>query len=484
MDKSKQVDKLINSLKKQMNDGIKKQNYEKAMASIQYSCNILYQFNQKYKDDDFEEGVIRISRYYQKYYENTLNHYNPDDNTVLFYDGFGLDKRGVAKNNLNALNKNGYRIIYVGPKTAQGNMPETKKLMEQADISWNYIDTLGSYTNCTKELLSIILKFCPKAMLFYTLPYDASGAVAFATMTGKTDRFLIDLTDHAFWLGVKCNDYFLGSRQISASNQLYERGIRKEQILKCGNSVLIDKSEYNHSDLPFDVKAHRYVFSGGQLYKTLGDPHLYYYQIVRYILKKHTDIYFLYAGGGDTSEMDQIISEYPGRAFLIKERKDYYYLIENCTLYLNTYPMFGGMMMKYCANAGKLPLTLRHGEDSMLLNEQEKCQIDYDTYQELIDDLDNLLDNEAYLHEREKKVKCGVTPEEQFVRDIGSAIEFHTVTLTHSDQRIDTTKFRHEFYERFNFDQAKNESVRLRDKSLFLKYPWMIVAIVKNHFKR
>ena len=48
--------------------------------------------------------------------------------------------------------------------------------------------------------------------------------------------------------------------------------------------------------------------------------------------------------------------------------------------------------MKFSALAGKLPITLKHGSDSdgLLLN-QEKTQIEYDTYDELINDVDLLI---------------------------------------------------------------------------------------------
>lgn len=484
MDKKIQVEELISSLKSSMAKSINSQNYEKAMAAIGYGCNMLYQFNQKYTDTEFEDGVISIAGHYSSVYSNELNDYIADSNTVLFYDGFGMDIRGVSKNNLNALAKNGYKIIYIIPKTSKDKMLTTNKLLEGADVIWEYVDMKSSYTRWLDETLTVIFKYRPKAMFYYTTPYDVSGAVAFAVMSGKADRFLIDLQDHAFWLGVKCNDYFCGSRQVSASNLLYERGVVKEKILRCGGSVLIDKTEYNHSGLPFDEKSNRFIFSGGALYKTLGDSELYYYKIVRHILETHKDVFFLYAGEGDTTEMDKITAEFPERAFLIKERKDFYYLIEKCTLYLNTYPMFGGMMMKYCANAGKIPVTLKHGDDSNLLYEQEKRKIEYDTYEELIEDVDRLLTDKDYLHQRELLLEGSVISESQFIKDIGSAIENHTVTFSHTDYRVDTTKFRKEFYERFDFHTVRNNIVYPRDNSLFLSYPWMARALIKKYSKK
>ena len=58
--------------------------------------------------------------------------------------------------------------------------------------------------------------------------------------------------------------------------------------------------------------------------------------------------------------------------------------MEKCTLYLNTYPMFGGLMMRYAAMAGKIPITLKHGKDADgILIDQSKRKIEYASYFQL-----------------------------------------------------------------------------------------------------
>lgn len=467
-----------------MFNSIKKNNFEKAMAAISTGSEILYEFNQKYFDEDFENGVVTISNIIRTNIQNEISQFSKDENTVLFYDGFGLDTRGVAKNYLNALKMNGYKIIYVTSKNSKGHLQETDKILNDSETERYYIDFKSSYTNWSKELLDIVLRTVPKAMFYYTTPYDVSGAVVFAIMKGKVDRFLIDLTDHAFWLGVNCNDFFCGSREMSASNQVYERGITRDKLIKLGVNLVIDEEADDHSGLPFDVIQERYIFSGGALYKTLGDTHNYYYRIIDHILEYNQDTLFLYAGSGDNTEMKKILLKYPGRAFLIPERKDFYYLIQNCTLYLNTYPMFGGMMMKYSANAGKLPITLKHENDSDgLLLEQESRKIEYDTYEELIEDVDKLLSNKEYLHAREALLQGSIISEERFVRNVRTTIENHYTDYKHGHEHIDTTKFKNEFYNRFDLNQVKKKLSKPINRSLLFDFPWMILYLSLKAFK-
>lgn len=485
MDKNDDVKNVIDRLKFVMRKSLQKGNYERCMASISVGCQILYEYNQYYMDSDFENGVVQVANGIRGDYQDELKAFCKSQKTVLFYDGFGLDTRGVAKMYLNAIWKNGYKIIYVTGKSSKGYMPETDAILRAAEAEVYYINFKNNYKLWVKELLSVIFQTQPRAMFFYTTPYDVAGAVAFAVMNGMTDRFLIDLTDHAFWLGVKSNDYFCGSREMSASNQYYERKIEKEKLIKLGVNLIVDDGGSSHGGLPFDITEKRYVFSGGALYKTLGDKDNTYYRIVRHILKSHGDVYFLYAGDGDRTEMDKILEEYPQRAYLIPERKDFYYLIRNCTLYLNTYPMFGGMMMKYSANAGKIPITLKHENDSDgLLLDQNKRKIEYQSYLELVNDVDRLLNSPNYLTEREKLLQGSVISEERFIKNVQLTIENHCTDYQHSFEYIDTDRFKKEFLERFDMEDTKAKVSRLINKSIYLDFMWMPAIIVKRKAKK
>ena len=293
--KKKEVNIFLNNIYRFVEKEIAKGKYEKAMAAISIAGEIQYQFNQEYVDTDLEKNISLIAKKIKPRYENKISELKVKEKNILFYDGFGLDTRGVVLMYLNALKKNGYHVIYVTDKNAVETQPEVHKLMKDADIIWEYINMNDKYTAWMEELTDIIIKRCPKAMFFYTKPNDVSGAVSFSLFEGKIDRHLIDLTDHAFWIGVNCNDYFLGSREMSASNQFFKRHIPKEKLIKLGVNLIVDRCD-THEKLPFDVTKERYIFSGGALYKTLGEEQNTYYKIVDHILQYNKDIKFLYAG--------------------------------------------------------------------------------------------------------------------------------------------------------------------------------------------
>ena len=459
--KVKKTNNLILKLKKIARKHIQHRRYERALVAIEAIAELSYSYNQYYTDDEAEEMLSKIAeaeRYRVKLELNKEN--NLDNNTVVFYDYFGLDLRGWAYIYLTGLKNNAYNIIYVTTKTAKNKQPAIEALLNNYHAQIKYISFNDKYESVIAQLCEILYLYRPKAAFFYTVPHDVAGWVAFKLYDLYGKRYLVDLTDHAFWLGTKCNDYFIGVREMSAYIE-------------------------PHDGLPFDVETDKYIFSGGALYKTLGDPQKTYYRIVDYILSNHTNIKFLYAGYGDDRELRQLAQNYPGRVFHIGERRDFYYLITHCILYLNTYPMFGGMMMQYAAYAGRIPITLKHNSDSdgLLLN-QENAQIEYDSFESLVDDVDRLLDDQAYRAKREALLKGAVVSEAQFAENLRMLIEAQVTDFQYQFRCFSTKKFQEEFLARFNLGKAKEFILNRRNYKLVLDMPSLIPALVKKICKK
>lgn len=481
LDKSNRVVDLITKLKMIASEALAK-NVNTSLAALSFASETMYTYNQFYTDDELENLTAQVGNVIKSKY-NFANYVQAQDN-ILLYDGFGLDTRGVVLMYLNALGKNGYKVTYVTNSKVKNNIPTIKGICKKFDIHISYVD-MTNYERWCVQLAQIFEKIRPRAAFFYTTPFDTSGCATFHMYEGLCKRFLIDLTDHAYWLGKCANDFFLGSREMSAYIQHYERKIPKEKCIKLGVNLLMEEWS-DHTGLPFDVEKNKYIFSGGALYKTLGDANNTYYKIVHYILEKHKEIKFLYAGIGDDSELKKIIAAFPSRAFHINERKDFYYLIQNSVLYLNTYPMFGGMMMKYSALAHRLPITLKHGSDSDgLLLHQKECQIEYSSYEDLIADVDRLLDDNDYRCEREKLLNGAVITEERFINNVRGVIEKNETDYTHAFFKLDTTEFRKEYFKRFNYEQNMMCIVNRLNLSLFWYFPnTFITGFTKKMFNK
>jgi len=465
----KAVEKYEIKLKRIINNSIHHQNFETALQATAACASINYAYNQKYTDEFLENALISVGGSLVSFSD-----WNEKDNIhnkkVLFYDGFGADRRGIAIVTCKAICANGYSLIYVSPIEKKECQPTLHDALCGLDVKWEYIDTSHDYSHTIFQLNEIFERSKPRFSFLYTLPNDVSGITIFDYLAGKTCRCQLDLTDHAFWLGVNAFDYCCGGRQYSASIQFHYRGIPQKDMLQLDANLFVDDCELG--DLPFDHNS-RFIFSGGDLYKTLGDEKNTYYEIIKEILISHSDIKFLYAGKGDTSEILKLVKEFPQRVFYVEERKDFYQIIKKCTLYLNTYPMFGGLMMRYAAMAGKIPITLKHGNDSDgILISQDTRQIEYDSFDALIADVDRLLSDDSYLREREEKLIGAVVTEDCYVRNIKMIIEEHKTEFPYDViQKIDTTKFRSECFDRFTEEDVLHSISIKRHRKLIIYFP-------------
>lgn len=138
-------------------------------------------------------------------------------------------------------------------------------------------------------------------------------------------------------------------------------------------------------------------------------------------------------------------------------------------------------MMKYSANAGKIPITLKHENDSDgLLVDQKSRLIEYYSYEELIADVDKLLDDPEYLKTRETLLAGSVISEERFVNNVRSAIEEHHTDYEHGQEHLDITRFKKEYYDRFDLESTKMKISKKINKSLFINFIWMPIHCFKR----
>ncbi len=477
------LEKEFAKLKKIAIEAISKKDWELAMQSMAAYCELCYEYNQVYKDEEIENLIQRISNEivnsHQNGFKDGLNH------TILYYDAFGLDVRGLTLIYLKALVDLGYDIVYVTKAGAKNRQPEISKATMGGKIKWRYFSDLGMLRR-TEELLVVFQEFRPRTAFFYSTPYDIAGAVAFAIQKESTLRYQINLTDHAFWIGNSVIDYCIEFRNYGAYISNVYRNIPMEKLLMLPFYPYIDYS-YEFEGFPFETKGKKVIFSGGALYKTLGDNNRYY-TMVRAILDKNPIAIFVYAGAGDDKELMSLKAEYPDRVYHIMERKDLYQVIKHSDVYLNTYPMGGALMMKYAAVGGKFPYTLRSGDENAdgLMN-QEEIGVQYDKMNELVDEVSKALQDEAFCEYKNQLVGESVISEEDFKCNLELLIEEQRTLYKINAKPVDIVKLRKAYVERFNADKVIPEVLSRKEyyrlSVYYLKY-WIMKIISKIIKKR
>lgn len=388
---------------------LKKNNNVCALEALAAKARVLYLYNQQYKDDFIESKLIEISLLTH----DTTNRHLGDKKRVLFYDGFGLDLRGLAYIYINALSKLGYRIVYVSMAKDKKLQPNIMELLDNADI---YI--IGKVNNKEKRLnllRKIFLKQKFSYAFYYAYPDDVCAAIAFFEIAGTCKRFQINLTDHAFWVGINAFDYSIEFRNYGASISHYYRNISTDKLLELPYYPVTKNIRF--AGFPFLKNNKKIIFSGGSLYKTI-DKSKTFYALVEEIIKKNDDVIFWYAGQGDDRFIKELSKKYPEQVYYTKERKDLMEVLKHSYLYLNTYPISGALMLQYAALAECIPITLRRAWDDdalgILKNEEALKEI-YSDFDEVVSEINRLLKDAHYYKSKKILLKKSVISEKEFI---------------------------------------------------------------------
>ena len=179
----------------------------------------------------------------------------------------------------------------------------------------------------------------------------------------------------------------------------------------------------------------------------------------------------MYAGNGDDSEIQKLIKKYPERVFYINERADFFEIIKNSLLYINSYPMFGGLMMRYAALACKVPITLKHDHDADgILIDQENLGIEFENYQDYLKEIYKLLSDEKYREQQENRVQNAVISEKAFAENIDLMIKEQKTKYSFDKiEKVDTSRFREEYKNRYNHLKLY-ETIAKKENISMLKY--------------
>lgn len=118
----------IQKIKTNIAVAINKEDYPSALELISLAGNLLYNYNQYYSDEDLEENIKVIAE--RILGKSTLDNLNED--TIIFYDGFGLDTRGLAQIYLLAL-CNFKKVIYVTNEKQRNSLPTIQKILKRGN---------------------------------------------------------------------------------------------------------------------------------------------------------------------------------------------------------------------------------------------------------------------------------------------------------------------------------------------------------------
>lgn len=383
--------------------------WELSLRTIFFAAGFMYTMNQILCDRELENLIGKIADQHLPSAANpTLT-----DNIVVYYDGFGLIGRGLTYIYLKALVHLGYQVKYITFESNRRIHDSASEMVGEENVFYISGTTLLEQM---AELQRFLTHSRAGAAFLYMNPDDVVAVGSFAHCPVGMKRYLINLTDHAFWLGIGIADEIINFREFGHKVCAEKRGVcpTRLQYLPYYPGEL--KAEW--SGLPFHGKQDKLIFSGGTLYKTESRDNGYY-RLVEAILDTYAHVNFMYLGNGDTRRIRRLRNKYPERVAYAAERKDFFEIMKRCTLYLSTYPYNGGLMTQYALLAGKVPVTLNHpGIEAELSIRHEESFWNYSTQEECLREIGKLLEDKDYRHRKEQDLGKFLIDETQFEQEL------------------------------------------------------------------
>lgn len=341
MDKEKVV-KNYNTFKNYAYVYFKRNDIDMAVRLIKLTARIGYNYNFRYCDDDLESLISELSQFIIP----IPIEFQVQTNRVVFFDSFG-NSRVLALQYLRAIESLNFEVLYICTNKKiepviedylRGN-PKSKIL--KLDPTANFIKNVIQGTD-------EICRFKPFAIFEHFEPWDVLG-LCICNLIKSSKRYLINLTDHAFWLGKNSADYFLEFRRYGTYLSHFKREIPIEKLLFQPYYPLQAIST-EFQGFPEEVNGKIILFSGSDFYKIFGDNGTFF-KIVKRILEENQNVVFLLAGNGNYKPINSFIkhNKFEKRFILLGFRSDINEVIKRIDIYINTYPMIGGLMSQFAA---------------------------------------------------------------------------------------------------------------------------------------
>ena len=363
------IHQLYSKYKKKAQSSLKEGHKNDCLRYLIVAAHTGYSFYMDYKDDELEDVLEQLSKHIV---HNDDKKERRQDESV-FYDSFSYDNGGLVQQYLGALISCGYKIRYITPNvtvlntnsaigTMLRNYAHAEIVIEQQNLS---------PFKRAQFIYNSITETDARRLFIHTSPNAAVANTAFYALPQTIKKYKINLTDHTFWIGTRFIDYSLEFRPYGGMLSVLRRGIAREKVLHIPFYPIMNHTEFK--GFPDEARGKVEMFSGASYYK-IFDKEDTFFKLSKAILDACPNVVLLFAGFGDAKVLDEKLQKYEltGRFIPIGQRSDITEVFEHCDIFLNTYPLGGGLMSQYAAQLAK-PI-VSYATPGTFLVEEFVCQ--------------------------------------------------------------------------------------------------------------
>lgn len=389
--------RVYDSIVRHAEKSLSRNDVETSLCQIQLAAELQYIVNDIFKDDRLEALMRCISRQLL----GIKGEYKSTNGTILFYDYFGLDNRGLTQQYLDALFQiDNIKIVYVLENETNQKCDNILKLLKKHNSDY-YEIAKGSYTDKIIKFSHIIEEIQPSDVFCHV---SASSPIPFTVLSAYPSirKFLINITDHAFGIGGgDFYDYSFEFREYGAKVSYEKRGFNLNQLLVLPYYPWQENTVFKGFPASTDGKV--VLFSGSYLYK-IDDKENTFFNLVAGILKDNPDTIMFFAGGGDAGKINALIKQHrlEDRFYLLGNRTDIASLFKHIDIYIGTYPLGGGLMSQYAALNSKPILAYKTEEIEEIVCTKNYKHFVFNNKADLLLEANRLIRNEKYREEQSR----------------------------------------------------------------------------------
>lgn len=344
------INELYARFKKKARYHFNKSNYNKCILYLTAAGYTGYHYYLGFKDDEMEDILSSLSKQLTK-----KDRYFPiKEKDCVFYDSFSSDSAGLTQQYLDAIMSLGLKITYITEvhDFLNFNSDIKKQLEAYSKAEIIVIPSNKSLWEKSQFVYDTIIETKAGNLFIHSKPYSAFACVAFYGLSDTVRKYKINLTDRTFWLGTRFIDYSFEFRQFGWHLSVVHRGIQENKILCLPYYPIINKSSFE--GFPNEAKGKIVLFSGASYYKIFDKDDIFF-KMSRDILNACPEVVLLFAGNGNKDALNSKLDQYgiKNRFIPIGRRTDIAEVFKHSDIYLNTYPVGGGLMLLYAAQMGK-----------------------------------------------------------------------------------------------------------------------------------
>ena len=363
--------RLYQRLKTSSKRIIEKGNYNKALNLLRTATWIQFVFSNVYYDEEIESQLKAIS-------SNILIDDYDTQELFVFYDDFSLDNLGLTQQYLRALISSGHKIVFVTPKLlgTDDSKDIFKEINEAPNVEYVRWQKTGDLFENSNRLAHLLSSFRPQKLFIQSQPNSVEVIAAVYALSHKTVKYMIDIQDHAYWVGANAVDYDIVFRSYGYNIAEHFRGICTDKILQQPYYPIYDINR-PFEGLPDGIDNKVKIISGGAFHKVYSEDRIFQKFVMR-VLDDNPNTVYLFAGSGNPAVFDIITRQekYKNRFFLLGQRKDIFQVLSHSDIYVNTFPFDGGLMGQLAAHC-KLPIMAFAYPESGGQLESVVCQKDF-----------------------------------------------------------------------------------------------------------